>query len=42
MISYEAGPKFARYREFTNSNNLTLTPKAVEEDGVEDISHLLD
>ena len=40
-IAYESVLKFAKYRAYTNSHNLILTPKAVEEDGVEDISGLL-
>ena len=40
-IAYEAVQKFARYQKHTNSHILILTPKAVEKDGVEDISHRL-
>ena len=40
-VSYEAVPKFAKYQALTNGHNLILTPKAVEDDGVEDISHRL-
>ena len=40
-IAYDAVPKLARYQAHVNGYNLILTSKAVEEDGVEDITHLL-
>ena len=40
-IAYDAVPQLARYRAHTNGHNLILTDKAVERDGVEDITHLL-
>ena len=40
-IAYDAVPKLARYRAYVNGYVLILTNKAVEEDGVEDISDLV-
>ena len=40
-IAYNAVPKLARYQAHVNGHNLILTSKAVEEDGIEDISHLI-
>ena len=40
-VSHDAVPTMARYQAHTNGYNLILTRKAVEYDGVEDISHLL-
>jgi hypothetical protein len=40
-IAHDAVPMLARYQDHTNGYNLILTNKVVEEDGVEDISHLL-
>ena len=40
-IAYAAVPELANYQEHTNSHILILTEKAVERDGVEDITHRL-
>ena len=40
-VSREAVPKLARYQSYINGYNLVLTRKAVDQDGVEDISHLI-
>ena len=40
-VSHEAVPKLARYQAHTNGYNLILTRGAVEQDGVEDITHCL-
>ena len=40
-IAHNAVPKLARYQAHVNGHNLILTSKAVEEDGIEDISHLI-
>ncbi len=40
-ITHTAVPQLARYQAHTNGYNLILTSKAVEIDGVEDITHCL-
>ena len=40
-ISHTAVPQLARYQVHTNGYNLILTSKAVEQDGIEDITHCL-
>ena len=40
-IQYATVPKLVRYQAHTNSHLLHLTLNALEEDGVEDISHIL-
>ncbi len=40
-VSYKAVPTLARYQALVNGHNLIVTRNAVEQDGVEDISHLL-
>ena len=40
-VSHEAVPKLARYQAHTNGYNLIVTRRAVEQDGVEDITHCL-
>ena len=39
-ILHGAVPNLARYQRHVNGYNLVLTSKAVEQDGVEDITHL--
>ena len=39
-IAYDAVPQLARYRAYINGHILILTERAVELDGVEDITHL--
>ena len=40
-IPHDVVPTLARYQAHTNGHNLILTVDAVEQDGVEDICHLL-
>lgn len=40
-LSRESDPKLARYQAHTNSHNLILTRGAVDQEGVEDVTHLL-
>ncbi len=40
-VSHAAVPKLARYQAHTNGYNLVLRKGAVEQDGVEDITHCL-
>ena len=40
-IPYDVVPKLARYQALTNGHLLILTSKSVDQEGVEDLTHLL-
>ena len=40
-VSHDAVPTLSRYQAYINGHNLNVTRNAVEQDGVEDITHLL-
>ena len=41
-IPYDVVPKLARYQALTNGHLLIVTSKSVEQEGVEDITHMLE